>query len=605
MNKQHPLLNAIVAADYAQTLAARSGFELVFDDKIETALTTYNNGHSYIVVPAFNDQTTPERFAFIIYMILHEIAHHEHGGQTFKIMEREKIDMKSRAFQVLNRVEDVRIENSGSSKYAGDRAAMAEGLRVFLSDQASKMIAAPSDEYGTDPNDRALMSLCITARDFCGDEHMPHVNTILKHLKCEKEYADIGKKYLHKIMMLPHSNPEGPEAAWKLALEIVADLWPGQEEREKWEQQQQPGQGAQLPLGSGDGSEQDDSAASGGAGDDSDENGTAGKGKTKQLIVSDHAGQANQAKKQKGSRYGYVNSGQGSWTYNPAIIDDSPFHGDDRTPNMPPPEAVRGPANKLRNLLQVETYPKTFRGLESGRRLSGGFLHRAALPEHLPMHSHIWETKRLGVNPTMDTVVTILVDCSASMDDEFPGGFEYIQVAQRIAGAVDHGLRDILHIPVRVVAFTDSVRTVQSREIKGWHERTKSGIVERRLATFFAHANGSTPTGIAMMNCIKHMLVRKERRKLLLCITDGEPFVQGSVRQRIGDSRAAAVAVGKMARETPDLAMYGICLGDTTVARPVWKEVFGDQFCVVDSQHGAVQATFRGLYKLLSTRGRR
>ena len=64
---QHPLLNAITAAEYAQTLAERCGFELIFDTEIETAYTCVEGGGRIkLVEPAFDETTTMEKFLFIL-----------------------------------------------------------------------------------------------------------------------------------------------------------------------------------------------------------------------------------------------------------------------------------------------------------------------------------------------------------------------------------------------------------------------------------------------------------------------------------------------------------------------------------------------------------
>ncbi len=605
--KLHPLLDAAVAADYAQTLAHRGGFEIVYDPNVSTAYTMVQDasgkGRAVIVVPPWDDTQCRDALNFTLYMIVHEVAHHEHGSHMFEIMEREKLDQKSLLAFLYNVIEDVRIENAGAHKYAGDERTMSTGMLSFLKWKHPQQ-PLPKAENDFQRTLAGLTNTAICARTWIDKRHIIEVESITRKSGCQDEWIRLTDRWRKSMLGLPHGNVEGTEASWELSKEILRKEFPPEHSKEEnWQNKPKKaagknssGKGKEKGEGDGDGS---------GSGEQGDKSKPKKGHGTGNVIVSDHCEQGKMSDENENPALGdkFVNSGTGTHTFDPTAIYMSrptPTQGADRTSNQ-----ARKYANRLRTLIQAETYPQWVRGLDKGRRLANSKLYRVGLPDHDPDQRKIFQRKIEKDNPTLDTAVSIVVDMSQSMGYTMACGTTMIATACDVAGALDHALRDILHIQCEVLGFTASGNGVVISEITKFGQRVRKGQVAATLRREYKEHRGTTPTGMAMLVAMKRLLAHGARRKLVLVITDGAPYSGVYSGHLVGDSKAQAVAAMKATVQMEGFDMYGLCLqSEHNNPRMVkeWNEVFGTRHAVVTTHATAVAETFRGLIKLLMRR---
>ncbi|MGH8159352.1 MAG: cobaltochelatase CobT-related protein [Rhodanobacter sp.] len=128
-------------------------------------------------------------------------------------------------------------------------------------------------------------------------------------------------------------------------------------------------------------------------------------------------------------------------------------------------------------------------------------------------------TNRRKVN----TAISLLLDSSGSMSGR-------ITAARQAVLAMAHGFEQIQGVVTAAAAFPEvSV-------MKEFHEKT--GRVERR---FDVSAKGGTPMGQAMVWAMSGLAVRKESRKMMVIVTDGEPDDVSGVQLLVRRLKASGV----------------------------------------------------------------
>ncbi|KKK84939.1 hypothetical protein LCGC14_2778300, partial [marine sediment metagenome] len=305
-------------------------------------------------------------------------------------------------------------------------------------------------------------------RRFFSDSSI-EVESITRKKDCQDEWIRLTDRWRKSMLGLPHDNVAGTEASWELAKEIVKDEFPPEYSKPENYQQKVTMVKGKGTSGKGEKGEKGEGDGEGGAGEE-------GKGKSKggigtgNVIVSDHAeqGKLSDANYDPGQGDKFVNSGTGTHTFDPGVIHMPRVEKRDGPDNTS--SQARKYANRLRTLIQAETYPQWVRGLDKGRRLANNRLYRVGLPDHDPDQRKIWQRKIEKDNPTLDTAVSIIVDMSQSMGETMSCGTSMIKVACDIAGSLDHALRDILHIQVEVLGFTANNRRGNFRDHQVWAE---------------------------------------------------------------------------------------------------------------------------------------
>ena len=219
-------------------------------------------------------------------------------------------------------------------------------------------------------------------------------------------------------------------------------------------------------------------------------------------------------------------------------------------------------ANKLRMKLQTASKDRYEYGMKKGK-LHNGSLHRV-LQGDTPSASKVFRQRK--VSDTLDTVVSLLVDCSGSMSGN------KFEMACAGAGALAEALRP-LNIKFNVLGFTNTADATENPIVwvfNDFGERVSTNeLVERFHRASACLWENSDGDGIAYA---AHALsVRKEHRKVLLVLSDGSPQGRGWA----GDIEQYTKQVVTNVEES-GIDVYGIGICDSNVSRYYKKNVVVD-----------------------------
>ncbi len=178
-----------------------------------------------------------------------------------------------------------------------------------------------------------------------------------------------------------------------------------------------------------------------------------------------------------------------------------------------------------------------------------------------------------------DIAVLLLLDLSASLNDQIPGsaGSEQsiLQLSQEavslLAWAVDQ-----LGDPLAIAGFRSNTRhDVRYQHIKGSREKW-GDEVKSRLAAL--EAGYSTRMGAAVRHAAHYLENQKADKKLLLILTDGEPADVDTADPRtlIEDARQAV-------KELDGKGIYTHCINLDPRADNYVSQIFGQRYTVIDN----------------------
>ncbi|MBI9113318.1 hypothetical protein [Maridesulfovibrio ferrireducens] len=185
-------------------------------------------------------------------------------------------------------------------------------------------------------------------------------------------------------------------------------------------------------------------------------------------------------------------------------------------------EQTRRASTALKSRLHGIIQAKTISHDRIGRigRLSTAHLHRIAVGNPRMFHSR---QESQGIS----TAVHILIDCSGSMRRR-------IGLASQVCHTVVSSLNSINGVSVGVSAFP----AIRAQGCKNYDEPTVAPILNhgQRMHTHFGvAASGSTPLGEVLWWAFQQMLPLPEKRKIILCITDGVPDNLPNTQKAIKD----------------------------------------------------------------------
>lgn len=213
---------------------------------------------------------------------------------------------------------------------------------------------------------------------------------------------------------------------------------------------------------------------------------------------------------------------------------------------------MEGFANRLRRLIQIKSVGRFEYGTDRGK-LQRSLVHRVLLKDS-SIQSKIF--KRHVKSQVDDCAITILVDASGSMS-----GSKYLHASCAMM-ILSETIANVLHIPCELLAFTDGTGFKNAKYgkhaqdmfiIRAFNENLL-GVPEltARLATVsqFMGANGD---GEAIVWALDRLLKQKQKRKLLIVLSDGQPVTDTG-----GNIRAYTKAVVSKIQNTPNLTCVGI-----------------------------------------------
>lgn len=539
-----------------------------------------------IHLPKLNSSMTDRDVVMSRWFMIHEISHHTEGKDIFKIMQENALDpMKSPLGGLLNCFEDGRIEKSSASKYQGDAQVFSNALDLMVKESLEQFKTTPFPE---DPELQKMGACIVAEMEARSDWNYGAANNY-------HDYAEalppIGKEALKKlrdagmvdVLRNLGSEYDALEAA-KKAYELVWEKDPDEHiEEQKKQQQEQEGEGD----GSGDTGE-GDSEEGEGEGQGERVNEVEDSGRTVNyldLLNSKHSMDMGEGASASGVTLDYTEYMDNPWDgdyYEPCKLEDvrvarfhikkyshanvstaleryaeghSHYNIKQKLENLHKQhgEPSKGFGNKVRRHLQVLSQSRYVGGHKKGK------LHRkSAFKIGVPQvgngewNSRVFRQKH--TQDVLDVAVCVLTDFSGSMYGQ-----------HKVAHAIDstmllnESIGTSLHIPLQILTFTETGGNCFIGVVKDYDERVSDEEVKEGMFKSGAFMSGN-PDGDAVMWAYSHLKGRKEKRKILIVLSDGSP-----ASSRPGDDMAFVQKVVKEIEEEGVIEIVGLGIKDRNV----------------------------------------
>jgi hypothetical protein len=216
---------------------------------------------------------------------------------------------------------------------------------------------------------------------------------------------------------------------------------------------------------------------------------------------------------------------------------------------------------KLRHKLQVRSKGRYEYGTKSGK-LHTGSLHRLVSARGSEAESRVF--RRHVTTDTLDTAVSLLVDCSGSMS-----GHKF-EMACAAAAAVGLALMP-LHIAYSIFGFSNGSDAQESPVINvfsDWGENVNQGSLINRFAEA-SEALYNNSDGDAIAWTFNNLMQRKEKRRILIVLSDGSPAGRDWAGNVTGYTKHVVESIekGKAA------SIYGVGILDSNVKKYYTKNV--------------------------------
>lgn len=489
--------------------------------------------------------------------VYHEIGHVVPAMRDiFPFMKEKEINMGVEDPELLpallNIIDDYRQERNDHGLYMGRDLTLSKGHAQFVERHMLPKINQldiskfPEKIQKIDAMLAADMKMRTSwQRDLIGidDKYAEHLTPQ------QREWYDKVLTYQEEFDTLKTAEEE-----YDLLMRIIEEVFQDdpQEEEEKARQQAKE-QGDKQGECSGKGNEDGD--------------GKSGKGKGKGSGEGETGETRDQEAYIKYEDLAYHYEGKAGTTYHPMTIDYSTYNMErNYTPSVKPEiidyvsgaangdsdedgykhrierlNISSGMANKLRKLLQVKSQSIKIYGQKAGK-VSNKNVHRVTMRESGEYQRKIFK-KKID-NDILDTAVTILVDFSGSMGGD--------KMAHAIASALL--LNDALAkigVPVEILGFTtgniDGRFFIFKNHVKA--------VNREKLLDTMCDATGSmwnNTDGEAILWAYERLMQRKNKRKLLIVLSDGQP-AGGR-----GDIYTFTKVVVKKIEEKHNAEIYGI-----------------------------------------------
>lgn len=591
---------------HARMCARRGDLNIVFEKGTPKPRTNYKT----MYLPAPSQMTSPTERVKLLHFVNHESSHHEYGSDFDIITEDKTMDPAS-SFkgEIWNAYEDDRVDYNVTNEWDGVRENYDEFYTLFmpelitahtklqrdhsfpkefkdqqssltytsLSNQASNIIAIrlALEEY------RAILSpeaLEYVARYEQGD-YRDRIFNAPEGKEGSRVIADVAKDVYRDVYLLTDQEPE--KQPKKQASNNKA------EEKSKVEKEEK---------GEGDGESK-------GEGEKDGEGKSNEKDKGEKKAKEEEVGELEQLtdKERMKRKFGNINlrpdnhkehgfkrdawdtmkrfdppATAGTFHPDPAskiqVINyenntsiNCPFDKDPIATTPHQPESLRRRvrelsarhsgqklANVIRRLLQIRSRKRWSYGKKKGK-LSGKSLHRLMVPGNTPYSQRIF--KQRGEALVLDSAVQLLIDCSGSMRSNKIA--HAIVSTDLLCDTISRSLR----IPIELLGFTGK-STTRIAVYKTFDVPVSSQILQERMIQS-TDSMTFNADGEAIAWAYTRLMRRKEKRKLMIVLSDGQPALGGCYRS--GDIKTYTREVIKEIEDKSPVDIIGIGFLDASV----------------------------------------
>ena len=593
---------AATLTKHARTVDGKN-FVVKFDGNGGPPRTRVTESSVEIILPKMNAKMSDRDANLARWYMVHEIAHHTEGPEIFDIMNDNALDPeKSPLAGVLNCFEDGRIEKSDSQKYAGDAKVFSSAMDTMLSEMLPKL---KKEDTLKNPEMQKLAACTIAELEARSDWNFGAANNYhdMEELLGEegkdalKKLRDSGMVDVLRNLKSEHESLEAAKKAYELVWEESAD---DHIEEQKEQQKQEQGEG------DGD---------SDGEGSEGSEGDGEGKGKDAKGKGSKGEGKGEQQGKGKGERVNELESDGGTVNYLDLLNSKAPSNDEDGpsasgitldyTEYMskgydgayePTPlkdvrvawfhknkyshsdmasggrggryedqiqrecdevharhgEPGKGFGNKVRRHLQILAQSRYVGGHRRGK-LHRKSAYKIGVPQ---VGNGEWNSKvfrQKHKQDILDVAVCVLTDFSGSMMGS--------KVAHAIDSAIllNNSIGTSLHIPLQLLTFTEARNNCFIGVVKDFDDRIPEEKVREYMLKSGNYMSGN-PDGDAVMWAYKALRGRKEKRKILIVLSDGSP-----ASSRPGDDMAFVKTVVKEIEDEGVVEIVGLGIKDRNV----------------------------------------
>lgn len=593
------MLNPLEMESYIHAVASRADMKVVWEKDNEIPRT---NGKT-IWLPHITANMTIQQYATLKHYVAHEVDHVRFTD--FKAVKNEPTCQEGIYGACLNMVEDLRVEKKGSEEYLGDRLnsgnVQSERIGVIGTNMhkhmkeggpAQEMIksALPLLDWSHKHWTNMYPAVAGSAGVFeeaCADDP-----------DSAKYKARFDKSDYDAVLKNLSSTADAVKLAERIAREVY-EVDPDEERRKAQKQRKQKAKAEEVE-GENDGQKDGNEGEVKGEGESKDKKEPKGKGDKGKMgkggdkprdreMTVDYTNAMLDPHDQPGmSRHGlhikYKDSDFDVDYYSPAKADDYRVWKRDETESSSLSgthrhcdaeeliQEMKGVirrtnpnfAHKVRIVLQVRAKDKVQYGMKRGQ-LNQGSLHRLAVDS-----PHYAERvfKRKVTSDVLDSCVFLLVDQSGSMS-----GAKFIHAAVA-AAMMNEVVGNVLHIPTYIASFTDFGVTPSGNGERqnifihrSWQDQLLNN--ESLLASFARAANQgmcNNADGDAVMWAYNKIAGQKQRRKLIIVFSDGQPA--GGCRGNV--AWYTKHVVQGIEKETP-VNIVGIGIQDKNVSH-IYKE---------------------------------
>ena len=537
------LTKGIEVQKYIKASAGRANLNVVFEDQNQPR----HDGKT-IYLPNITHKTTEEELKQLMASTDHEVAHDRFS--SFKVLSSKKLKSESLLMHIWNMLEDSRVNAIEAKEYRGFRENWDECAAALIGPILSSC-EADLEKVGESNPLSEIISAMICWETKVSGELFPQSELVSSTFKPNKEITDVLNSYsgrltdCHNIL-----NKEiGTESTFSLAKDIIEAL------SEVYKDNIKDIAISAENLGtdnSKDGKEGDEDNKEDNP--DSSEGDIDDKGKrykSKEFEVKEVVLTPEQMKKftltipRDGEEMGRTGmnfkptGSTGGWdltSFDKFVVidypkklgdprffmDDGSFKSDYNIRIKPNVVSQDNFAQQVRKLIQIRAKSQTEYGVKKGKldqaRLSRVCFKAPGFSDKIFKH-------KIN-NKTLDTAITVLVDMSGSM-----AGYKVLYAYA--ATLLMNEVCSTINVPLEILGFTDGYKEGSTASpfmyiYKGFNDLRVS---EDDLLTSFACSSrfmAGNPDGENILWAYDRLLKRKERRKIMVVMSDGCPAASKS-----------------------------------------------------------------------------
>jgi len=539
------LTQGIQVQKYVRASAGRAGLSVVFEESNQPR----HNGKT-IFLPRITASTTNQQLKELMCSTDHEVAHDRFS--SFEILEELKIDPKSTLMFVWNFLEDSRVNVIEAKQYKGFKDNWDECNSLLV----EKILSETT-------KDKSTMSKLVSAL-ICWDsavcaEYFPLIQLVTSSYAPNPKVMDVLDRYSDRLVHCHQILDKrlGTKSTYNLALEILQELDKFcKEELKNEEHKSDKGKDKNEEKGASEKTKSDSkSELSGSPEDKSDSKSEETEPKETDykiieiklteedlkkfsLTMPEHG----KAMSKIGVNFTPVSLVKGTWDltdYNKFIVVNYPEKIGDSKYFSKTSESAKNFnkdyqhkvgsklvtqenfAQQVRKFIQVRARVQTQYGQKKGKldqsRLSRICFNAPGFSERI--------FKNKFDNKLLDAAVTVLVDMSGSMGGE--------KVFYALASTILlNEVCSTLNIPLEIIGFTDGYSVGEIVPIMFVYKAFNNFKVSSfDLIQYFAQSSNfmaGNPDGENILWTHDRLIKRKERKKLLIVMSDGSPAASKS-----------------------------------------------------------------------------